>query len=189
MSASLLYIAVGTFLIGLGGWLATYGWDLKSSQDTRIALQRAAHDEVETRRIAMLRMLAAESIANRQSLAHKAFTEADESELAKFANLPRLQSGAATAAIASGLFASSNDVQLLTTIFEFQAAATEFNARLAPIENAMSATPGQTSSIRRLLRDGELLPSMRVKVKELTDALLANGIDPKEKFFDIAGSK
>lgn len=178
-------IVVGSILIGLGGFLATYGWDLRSSEDTRRALEQRAANDLAVRRQTILRTLAAEYVSNEAVLKAPAFVERDDNQLSKFAIFPRLQTTAITTAIASGLFAAPADNELFTALFEFQHIAGDFNNRLQTTENAALQNRESILYTRTKLRDGKTLSSVRAHLQRLGRVLLANGIDPNEKFFEL----
>jgi hypothetical protein len=99
LSANLL-ILLGTILIGLGGLLATYGWDLRSSADTRYMLEQQRLSQVRAAREALLYSMAAELTINGQLLTSEAFQEKDLEKTGKYEPLPRLQPTAMAAGLA-----------------------------------------------------------------------------------------
>lgn len=178
-------ILAGTILIGLGGLLATYGWDLKSSEDTRRALEQSAANDLAVRRLTILRTLGAEFVINSATLRSPVFVERDDSQLSKFVVFPRLQTTAVATAMASGLFAAPADNDIFTALFSFQQSAGDFNTRLQTTENLTLQNREIILHTRTKLRDGKTLSSARAALQRLGRVLAASGIDPNEKFFGL----
>jgi len=178
-------ILFGSVLIGLGGLIATYGWDIRSSEDTRRALEQRAASDLATRRLTILRTLAAELIINKAIIEDRKFTELDDGQLSRFVVFPRLQTTAIATAIASGLFAAPTDNQLFTALFQFQELASDFNTRLETTESVTLQDPTRTLEFRKTLRDGRMLAAVRTSLQNFGSVLVANGIDPNERFFQI----
>src|SRR4051794_18693997 len=103
MGKATLAILFGTLLIAGGGALATWGWNERSSTDTKRMLFERAEAEVSARRTAMLRTLTAEFVFNSNVLKDPQFSETDPEELKKFVVFPKVQATALQSVISSGV--------------------------------------------------------------------------------------
>ena len=117
-------IGIGTLLIGLGGFIATNGWNAKATASVRDGLIRGA---------------AAELLVNLTIVSDQKFTEQDDAKLAEYVVFPRLQSVALEGAIASGSFLEKPDRLLLTRMTGVRELIHEFNNRLSITEAQMAS--------------------------------------------------
>jgi hypothetical protein len=177
-----LLIAIGTLLIALGGLVATYGWDMRSSMDTRRMLNERAETDRAQRRAALIRALGAECLVNTHLLETPPIDEQDPELVTKYVPYPRMHTTALTSAIASGAFASAWDREIFTSIVQIQEHLNEFNDRLNMTETQM--TQGHVEMWRTTLRDGAALDTVRVRLKRFLDLLVRNGLDPNERLLD-----
>lgn len=115
----ILLIILGTILFALEGLLATLGWSLRASQETRETLRYAQEAELESRREAILRTLAGEFIVNSKIAKSKELTESDQKELSKFVWLPRFQTVGLSVALTSGLFLEEKDKTFISELHHY----------------------------------------------------------------------
>lgn len=172
------YILIGAIFIGFGGIVATYGWNLITSNE---AIKRA-NDERTDRRRAMLRTLAAEVVLNKDILSDRKFTETDPEKLREYAIFPRPQFAGLQTAIASGVFASAEDRELFTAILSLQDLFADFNNRLHIIETEMLLPNANIPGLRSRLRDGALLASTRKGLAVFGQLMRKHGINPDEEY-------
>ncbi len=181
MDRSLLLIALGTLLIATGGVIATYGWDLKSSADTRAMLADRARLDFNTRRVAVLRTLAGELIVNSRILDNPPIAETDPAKLSTFAPLPRLQMTGLSSAVASGIFAGPEEQEMFAAVLGLLDHLSDLNARIQFTETQMLR--GDIAVVRVKLRDGAIRRQTRALLADFARLLATNGVDPNERFF------
>lgn len=137
-----LYIAAGTIMIAVGGLLATFGWNLRSS---------------EARKDALVHAMASEVMLNLGVVADKKLT-ADGGDFIMF---PRVHHVALDGALGSGLFTSKNDKQLLSRATELREVLVSLNQRLEFTENRMADDPSAVATFRSRLSGGQVLADAR----------------------------
>jgi hypothetical protein len=180
MAKANLLIAFGTLLIALGGIVATFGWSMRSTIETRSVLEAERAATIQSQRRAMFRTLAAELSLNAEVLTNEVFHETDEAKLAKFVMLPRLQHSALESAIASGLFATQADTSLYSIIVRLLQQTQDFNNRLAEFQTLM--TRGDVRQLRTKFRESELLQQQFSLLLTLADALARQGLNLDEQY-------
>lgn len=112
------------------------------------------------------------------------FTESDESELAKYAVFPRMQTSALAGVISSGLFVGKKDRLLLTRAMNLLEKLEDFNKRLAITEDITSQEPNKILIFRKKLRDGETRYSIRIRLAKFGELLISDyGIKREDTFF------
>jgi len=109
MTIANLIIALGTVLIAIGGLVATYGWNMRSTQETRTMLKERTRADRNRNRAEVLKSLGAEFSMNIERLKTPPINEIDEVQLGHFVVIPRLQTTATAAAIARGTFTDLED--------------------------------------------------------------------------------
>jgi L-cystine uptake protein TcyP (sodium:dicarboxylate symporter family) len=132
-----VYIILGAVLIAIGGYMATYGWNLKSSKEIQVSLEQSRLREIELQREGLIKAVFLEVIVNRFILDSDKFTEKNKEELSKFVIFPRFRTEALTAAMASALFLEKKHRKLYEAISGLLGNFNDTNNRLNRIESTM----------------------------------------------------
>lgn len=164
-----ILIGLGASLMALGGFVATNGWNAKSTEGDR------------TNRI---RAVAAETIVNIGIINSTKFVEPDDAKRAKLVPYPRIQMIALEGAIASGLFLRESDRLLLTRMTDLRENVHQFNDRLTFSESQMAANKSAILKCRTQIRDGSVRSRTLMKLGLLVELLIENyGITKHDQFF------
>ena len=175
MNTANFLIVLGTALIAVGGLIATYGWSIRSTADTRAMLEERSEVDRAQRRADLLKTLAAEFTVNARILDSPPIAEPDAAQLARFTVFPRLQTTATASAIASGIFTRPEGRPLFTALVAIQELMADFNNRLQTTETHMLR--GEIASWRTKLRDGATRQSLRGQLNSFGALLIRNGVD------------
>lgn len=165
-----LVISAGTVLVGLGGLVATHGWNKLSEL---------------RRRQGLIRAVAGEMVIDFDILNSKHFTETDPQALMRYDVFPRLRTISLDGAISSGMFTDANDMELVSDISRVSQLAADFNQRLAITQQQIDgAEPAFIAKRRREIRDGPMRASVLAAVQSLEKLLIEKyDIRPRERFF------
>ncbi len=178
-------ILLGTVLIAVGGVVATYGWNLRSSLRTSRMLEESRARELETKRGAMVRTAMAELLMNVKVISNPIFHEEDESKLSEFVVLPRFHTEALAAMMASGLFLEERDRALFTRVADLLSKLHDCNRRMATSEQCMQFSPKEKiAEVRRQIREGRVLRDRRAELVAFGRLLMTQyGIAESDEFF------
>lgn len=189
-----LYIAIGTLLIAIGGLMATYGWNLKTSKEIKGSLEESRIHEVELQREWIIKTVFLETITNLIIIHDSKFTETDEKKLSKFVVYPRLRTAALTSVLESALFLEKRHRRFFDVVSWMIGQLNHFNHRIGLIEDIMrrAPTPERILSLRKSLRDSPtmldinknhetFLTVLSGQYEHLLLAWSASELDEKEK--------
>ena len=164
-----IMIVVGALLIGIGGIIATSGWNKRT---------------VVHQRDGIIRSVAAEMMMNMSIIEDSKFTETDDKKLSKYKVFPKMQTAALAGALASGLFTGEKDRVFLSRAASLNENLLEFNNRLILTQNIMNESPNRIYEFRKGIRDGKTRKSVGVQLIKLMELLLSDyGIKADDTFF------
>lgn len=168
-------IILGTLFIAGGGLMATYGWNLRSSKEIQASLEQSRIHELELRRLGIIKTVLLEIGGNISIIQLKVFTETDEKKLSKYAVYPRLWTEALSSVIESTLFLEDKSRKLFDGVLKLLSTLTDFNNTLE-LGNSMTqkASPIKIAYYRKGIRDGVLMQSVRMGLKELSKTILTS---------------
>lgn len=178
-----LIIIVGTVIFAAGGFIATWGWDLRSSIHTREALQRQNEERIAEQRTTMMRAVWNDVQVSKNLIAH-GYSEEDPAKLklGRVMDMPPLRDVSLRAAISSGIFAHeqfakfNNDISYLTYLMsDFEV----FNKSLGESMLLMLLFPGNKEKIaglRAQLHKSERLEKLKAQLDAVEADLIAMGI-------------
>lgn len=163
-------ITIGTLFIAIGGFLATHGWSARTE-----AVQKDG----------LIRAVAAELMLNIQIVSDQKFIEDNKLKLEEFVIFLRAQTVALEGAIASGIFLSEVDRELLTRFTNLRELLSEFNQRLTFTESQiLQQTPKTRATTRASVGDSPLRSGIDSKLRVLGQLLVASyGISTNDRFF------
>lgn len=166
-----LSIVLGTLMIGLGGLVATLGWESRSAYAARRA---------------MLEVLSAEVHVNERLLNHSVFTEENPELLRVVRVIPAFSDSALRGAIASGAFTRDKDKELLDAILAMENSITYFRQLTEVYHGILIRTSGfadkaqRDSEFEKLwlgLREAASLAQLRRNLESLRRVI--DAIEPK----------
>jgi hypothetical protein len=169
----------GIVLATIGGVLMTHAWDNITRQQ-----QRAA----------MLNILAMELIANDLTLAAPEITDTDPEKMAAYAIYSSLENDALTASMASGVFASPDDLELLTSIMALKVSISTYHNVINVVQANMERVntgfgmknPGVGyAKLRRSVQESNQLRRVRDRSNILRSLLIKYGVDMERPLFKI----
>ncbi len=122
-----LYVVIGAFAIGIGGFFTTKGWNLLNNHEQKKALIKAVVREM--------------GLNDWELKHHVLFTRIDEETLKSRLLYPKLHTSSLSTIQRSALFDLSNskDDKFLTIVRDYESCVNNFNARLQVSNNLVTS--------------------------------------------------
>ena len=159
-----LWIIFGTLIMvsgmAIGGLMTTYGWNLKTSKETRVLLEETRLEEQEIRRKGIIINVSFDVVTNLLRIEDAKFTVTEEDELSKYVIYPRFQTAALSSVMDSALFYNKKHRTFLDQVNTTLNHLTHINRSLDVSEmhtGSIGMTPEKIASFRKKIRDGKLL--------------------------------
>jgi hypothetical protein len=159
------WIILGTVLIGVGGLVATYGWEQKSEVAKRASLARS---------------VAAEAYSNYQWCISPQFTHLDERMVFAKANTSVLDG-----VIASGVFSGEADREFLSRCAHLRDRLSDLNQKLEAAQVLMITNPKMTAVTREEIAKSEILRRAKAELTTLLDYLSRSGYTNENETFYV----
>ncbi|MDI6808023.1 MAG: hypothetical protein QME66_03455 [Candidatus Eisenbacteria bacterium] len=174
MNPSTAYIVLGTVVIAIGGIVATLGWNLRSTQNTRKMLAEARIAEIKTRRQALLSAVVAEVGHNEKTSADPRFTELDDAKLIHFTVYQRFRADALSGVLASGLFLLEDDREFFEAATDLYERIKDFDRRLDTTEDEIRRAPETAQMWRIKLRDSSQFAGLKERLGNMRRLVATN---------------
>ena len=176
-----LWIIFGTLIMvsgmAIGGLMTTYGWNLKTSKETRVLLEETRLEEQEIRRKGIIINVSFDVVTNLLRIEDAKFTVTEEDELSKYVIYPRFQTAALSSVMDSALFYNKKHRTFLDQVNTTLNHLTHINRSLDVSEmhtGSIGMTPEKIASFRKKIRDGKLRHDSIKNLKKLKDIMLSH---------------
>ncbi len=174
----------GSLIMTGGGLLATYGWNLRSSQIIWEMLIRDRTAQRDERRHAVIWSVAAEWCRNMSIISNKPYCGEKPEELTKYAHYPTLHAAEVSNALTCGLFSGDDDRDLFYKMYGVHELLTEFNNKLAISEDVMRRSDAKgIADFRQQISEGPFLKHVKRDLVQLGRLLVEKyGIKESDTF-------